>query len=59
MFKMTIDTGNAIFEDDPGELARLLRKVSDRLERGDDSGRIVEYNGNACGTFEHIKDGAE
>ena len=54
-FRIDIGTSNAAFKDDPGELARLLRKVADRLDRGDKDGRIVDINGNVVGRFDHLE----
>ena len=55
MFKLEIDRGNAAFRDgnDAYELARILRKLADRLEAGDTqcAGTVGlhDYNGNRVG----------
>lgn len=58
MFKLTIKTDNAAFADGnlENEIARILRKVAERIERGDTSGSTFDLNGNKVGSFE-LKDG--
>lgn len=56
---ITIETGNAAFEDSPGaETSRLLRLIADRIERdGDccvtvnDEQTLFDLNGNRVGTL--------
>lgn len=59
-FRVSIHCGNAAFDDfdghyDPGaELARILREIADRVERGDLSGyyeTIRDANGNDVGRW--------
>ena len=59
--KVTIDTPNAAFSISPaGEAARILRKIADRIARGDldraFGGDFTErdYNGNTCATVTAI-----
>jgi hypothetical protein len=57
VFKLTIDTDNAAFEDGGNdEVARILRKLADRVEYGDrladDNGACLDANGNRVGTWE-------
>lgn len=53
MFKIEIETGNAAFEDDRNmELARILRQIAERLENGENAGRVLDINGNKVGSFE-------
>lgn len=54
MFKLTIDTGNAAFEDEGKgcEIARILRAIADKVENGAESGKAVDLNGNTVGRFE-------
>jgi hypothetical protein len=55
MFTLTIDTGNAVFADDPRpELARILESLAVRLPDANDSGTVRDSNGNTVGrwTFE-------
>ncbi|USN14482.1 hypothetical protein PAPPERLAPAPP_01130 [Brevundimonas phage vB_BpoS-Papperlapapp] len=54
MFKLEIDTGNAAFDDDakPGELARILRDLADKIENGADMGAVRDVNGNRVGRFD-------
>lgn len=58
MFKIEIETGNAAFEDDSRnyELARILRQIAERLENGENAGRVLDYNGNKVGAFEIEED---
>lgn len=59
MFKLTIETTNAAFTEDGdacGELSRLLRGVSERVEEGVTSGLIRDTNGNRVGSFETTED---
>ena len=60
MFELTIDTGNAAFDPEPGrEIARILRELADRTEI--DPGYLMacgyghvsvrDVNGNTCGRF--------
>lgn len=57
MFKVEIETGNAAFEDDRNmELARILRQIAERLENGEDAGRVLDINGNKVGSFEMEED---
>ena len=55
-FTMQMDTENAVFADDPAaEIARILRKLADRIEsagNSDTGGRLLDANGNAVGTWE-------
>lgn len=57
MLKIEIETGNAAFEDDRNmELARILRQIAERLENGEDAGRVLDINGNKVGSFEMEED---
>jgi hypothetical protein len=56
MFKIEIATDNAAFDDDEGnaEIARILRELADRIERGDAVGDwwelpLRDVNGNRIG----------
>lgn len=55
MFKLTISTSNAAFEEDArAEIARILRDTASSLERQHSSfGQIRDVNGNRVGTFEY------
>lgn len=52
-FKFEIDTDNAAFDDEDGDLAgetaRILRDVAAKVEDGRTSGRAVDFNGNIVG----------
>ena len=54
-FTVKIDTDNAAFDPDPGpELARILRRIADHIERGDTYDMfqtILDVNGNDVGRF--------
>jgi hypothetical protein len=52
-FTIDISTGNGAFDDDAGaEVARILRDVADRIERGTATGKVFDINGNRVGSFE-------
>ena len=56
MFDLKIETGNAAFADDPGELARILRELADKLDGRFDpdagiSGGLRDANGNTVGQW--------
>lgn len=52
-YSVSIDMAGAAFEDPGPELARILRKLADGLERGgidvSDECRLFDVNGNKCG----------
>lgn len=57
-FHLRINTGNAAFADgDHGpELARILRRIADRLESAGSipdgiDGNVTDINGNRCGYY--------
>ena len=61
MFKLEIETRNAAFVDDPrNEVARILRVVADKLERGIlvpvAYRPLRDVNGNAVGTADLVVD---
>ena len=56
MLKLEIKTGGAAFSEDDvltyegrSEIARLLRKISVKIETGDSDGVIMDINGNKVG----------
>ena len=52
-FTLAIDTDNAAFDEGGGaEIARILREVAERIERGDVSGSARDINGNTVCHFE-------
>lgn len=60
-FTLTIDLENDAFQESPGiEVARILRRVADKVEDGGTTGQrksqaqenIRDINGNKCGQFE-------
>lgn len=50
-FRVEIETDNAAFGDEKGELARILRRLADRLDDGADRGRCFDLNGNVVGRW--------
>lgn len=52
-FWAEFDLGNAAFEGEacPGEVARILRQVADRVEAGHDEGLVHDVNGNKVGAW--------
>jgi hypothetical protein len=52
-FSLRIDMGNAAFEDDPGELSRILERLARELReerhRPGDRYRLADINGNTVG----------
>lgn len=53
MFKLTIETGNDAFADEPNEeLARLLEKAAQRLRSGYVSDTLRDSNGNTVGKWD-------
>ena len=58
---LTIDCGNAAFEEPGQELARILRELADKVEHrvvADESESIpvADLNGNKVGRFEYEPD---
>jgi hypothetical protein len=54
---LRIKMDNAAFEDDPGELARILRDLADKVENGvTDGDQFVarDINGNKVGSLEIV-----
>lgn len=55
-FSLTIETNNAAFHEggpDAGavEVSRILQVLSIMVERGAVTGNLIDYNGNAVGSF--------
>jgi hypothetical protein len=51
-FILKIDIENAVFRGDPSvEIARLLGVAKDRVEKGETSGNLLDFNGNTVGMF--------
>ena len=54
MFKLEAKTSNAAFETMPAyELARILRAVAVKLERGETDGAVMDGNGQKVGTWSY------
>lgn len=51
---LTVDMGNAAFDDAPAtELARILREIAGKIERGEEfAGTIRDSNGNEVGFYD-------
>jgi len=56
-FTVSIDTGNDAFEGDRDrEIARILRKLADRLEScNPGEGPLYDVNGNTVGSWEDAR----
>lgn len=57
MLKLTIETTNAAFDDEPAtEIARILRNTAEQIEEGNillaASFRLYDLNGNIVGRVE-------
>lgn len=54
-FKLTIDMGNQAFQDDPLEVAHILRDIADRMENAGGAPShfltIFDSNGNDVGRY--------
>ena len=51
-FSVNIAMGNEAFEDAGGrEVARILRDIAAKLERGEDQGACMDANGNRVGEW--------
>ena len=52
-FTCTVNLGNAVFEDNPSELANILRQVATRVDgTSNTASRIVDSNGELVGQWE-------
>jgi len=51
-FRLEMTCDNAAFEDDPGEIARILRATADKVESGATSVALIDANGNRVGVAE-------
>lgn len=52
MMKIEFKTGNAAFEEDfEGEIGRILSNISNLVNSGRSSGKVMDYNGNCVGTW--------
>lgn len=53
MFVLQFETNNAAFEGEmlAAECARILRNLAQKVQAGQDSGSVVDVNGNKCGTW--------
>lgn len=61
MFTLTIETGNAAFEDAPlSEVARILRELATAAENSEGAsagaGKIRDANGAACGSWTYERE---
>jgi|GEM_PF-1015535 len=54
--RLLIDTRNAAFEGNPnGEVARILRELSERIDEGVFPEKLIDINGNTVG-YVHIEE---
>jgi len=51
IFDAHIDTESDALNNDPSELARILRMLAARIERGETGGLLRDINGNSVGLF--------
>jgi hypothetical protein len=53
MFKLEFEIDDDAFQHDnfSSEVERILKAVTERVQRGDKEGKIRDNNGNAIGTF--------
>lgn len=52
-FTCSIAMDNAAFTEWPeGELVRCLRRVCERIEGGEEYGKVMDINGNSVGKWE-------
>jgi hypothetical protein len=55
-----INADNAAFDDAPGfEVARILRRLADKVEGGQQAGFLYDINGNTVGHLTVIHDGED
>ena len=54
-FVLEIEMGNAAVSDNY-DIAGLLLKVHEKLLKDNDSGKIMDYNGNCVGKFGIVED---
>ena len=54
MFKIEFETGNAAFDEEGYEIARILREVADKIEAGRYVESVVDLNGNRIGRVDWI-----
>lgn len=56
MFKkitIEINADNSAFEENPNEVSRILRKIADQLEKGQEPSNPMDFNGNSVGKIEY------
>ena len=59
MIKITIQTGNAAFQDDcDAEVARILRDLADKLETRQLTTTLRDINGNVVGEIDYTNYGS-
>lgn len=51
IFRLSIDTRGAAFEDTSRELARILHEAAIKVLRGRTEGALFDLNGNRVGDF--------
>jgi hypothetical protein len=50
-FVIRIVGGNAAFEDNPGELTRIIRDCARKIDNGQWTGKLMDLNGNTTGIY--------
>ena len=51
MFKLEFNTDNIAFDEAYDECSRILQHISILLANGEDSGPVIDINGNTIGTW--------
>jgi len=51
-FKMTVDMDNSAFEGEAFELKNIMRQAINKIESGQDCGKVMDSNGNTVGKWE-------
>jgi hypothetical protein len=61
LFSLKIESSGDAFSNGEGvaEVARLLRKVANDIEKGKDGGPLFDVNGNRCGRYDMRKEEEE
>lgn len=47
-----INTDNAAFEDNLGEVQHIIREIAKKIEQGRECGKCMDLNGNSVGEWE-------
>ena len=50
-FVLKVVGGNAAFADNPGELTRIIRECTKKIDNGQWTGKLMDINGNTVGVY--------